>query len=142
MFTDNQRSIITLCLLILQLQLLLLPPPRLPLPLLLPFLHPFNGLFSTTTCVSRYQKGKTTLDLNEARDDGVLGWLWHQLDHMQTVCTSLQTDNHANTTSLNFLGRMLFLTPHKQCQSTEGTLNLYSELILLIYRSISWISKD
>jgi len=37
-------------------------------------LHLFNGLFSRTTWVSRYQKGKTSLDLNEARDDGVLGW--------------------------------------------------------------------
>ena len=27
-------------------------------------LHPFNSLFSTTTWVSRYQKGKTSLDLN------------------------------------------------------------------------------
>jgi len=27
---------------------------------------------------------------------------WHQLDHMQTICTSLQTDNHNNTSSLNF----------------------------------------
>ena len=36
-------------------------------------LHSFNGLFSRTTWVSRYQKGKTSLDLNEARDDGVLG---------------------------------------------------------------------
>jgi len=27
---------------------------------------------------------------------------WHQLDHMQTVRTSLQTDNHTNTSSLNF----------------------------------------
>ena len=23
---------------------------------------------------------------------------WHQLDHMQTICTSLQTDNHTNIT--------------------------------------------
>jgi len=45
-------------------------------------LHQFNGLFSETACVSQYQKGKTSLDLNEARDDGVLGWQWHQLDHM------------------------------------------------------------
>jgi len=30
------------------------------------------------------------------------GWQWHQLDHMQTVCTSLQTDNHTHTSSLNF----------------------------------------
>jgi len=50
--------------------------------------------------VSRHQKGKTSLDLNEARDDGVLGWQWHQLDHMQTICTSLQTDNHTKMSSL------------------------------------------
>jgi len=36
-------------------------------------LHLFNSLFSCTTWVSQYQKGKTSLDLNEARDDGVLG---------------------------------------------------------------------
>jgi len=30
------------------------------------------------------------LDLNEARDDGVSGWKCHQVDHMQTICTSLQ----------------------------------------------------
>ena len=36
-------------------------------------LHLVNGLFSRTTWVSQYQKGKTTLDLNEARYDGVLG---------------------------------------------------------------------
>jgi len=35
--------------------------------------HPFNGLFSGTIWVSRYQKGKTSLDLSEARDDGGFG---------------------------------------------------------------------
>ena len=35
-------------------------------------LRPFNGLFSRTTWVSRYQKGKTSLDLNETGEDGVL----------------------------------------------------------------------
>jgi len=64
----------------------------------------FNGLFSRTTWISRHQKGKTSLDFNEARHDGVLGWQWHQLDHMQTICTSFQTDNHTNTPSLNFYG--------------------------------------
>ena len=62
---------------------------RLPLPL-----HPFSGLFSRTTWESRYQKGNTK------RWCG-LGWQWHQLDHMQTMCTLLQTDNHTNTSSLN-----------------------------------------
>jgi len=32
----------------------------------------------------------------------MMGWQWHQLDHMQIICTSLQSDNHANTSSLNF----------------------------------------
>jgi len=27
---------------------------------------------------------------------------WHQLHHMQTICTLLQTDNNINTSSLNF----------------------------------------
>ena len=32
------------------------------------YTHPFNGPFSGTTLVSRYQKGKTNLDFTEARD--------------------------------------------------------------------------
>jgi len=70
-----------------------------------------------TTQVSRYQKNKTNLDFTEARDRE---WQWHQLGHMQ-VCTSLQTDNHASTPPLGFFtGRMPFLPPNQQCQSTEG----------------------
>jgi len=64
------------------------------------------------------RKEKASLDLNKARDDGILGWQWHQLDHMQTICTSLQTDNHASTLSLIFTGWTLFLTPNQQCQNT------------------------
>ena len=45
--------------------------------------RPFNGPFSGTTQVSRYQKGKTNLDFTEARDSE---WQWHQLGYMQ-VCT-------------------------------------------------------
>jgi len=61
--------------------------------------HPFSGPLSGTTRVSRYQKGKTSLDFTEARDSE---WQWHQLGHMQ-VCTLLQTDNHASTLPLRFL---------------------------------------
>jgi len=61
--------------------------------------HPFNGLFSGTTRVSQYQKGKTNVDFTGARDSE---WQWHQLGRMQ-VCTSLQTDNHSNTPPLSFL---------------------------------------
>ena len=80
-------------------------------------LHPFNGPFSGTTRVSRYQKGKTNLDFIGARDSE---WQWHQLVHMQ-VCTLLQTDNHTNIPPLSFFtGRMPFLPPNQQRQSTEG----------------------
>jgi len=63
------------------------------------YTRPFNGPFSGTTRVSRYQKSKTNLDFTEARDSE---WQWNQLGHMQ-VCTSLQTDNHASTPPLSFL---------------------------------------
>ena len=81
-------------------------------------IHTFNGPFSGTSWVSQYPKGKTNLDFTEARDSEQQ---WHQLGHMQ-VCTSLQTDNHASTPPLSFFtGRMPFLLPNQQCQSTEGT---------------------
>jgi len=47
------------------------------LPLLLP--HAFNGLFSRTIWVSRHQKGKSFWILLEQE---LMGWQWHQLDHM------------------------------------------------------------
>jgi len=34
---------------------------------------------------------------------GHSGMQWHQLDHIQTTCTSLQTDNHTNNSPVNFL---------------------------------------
>ena len=56
-----------------------------------------TALCQGTTRVSRYQKGKTSLDFTEARDGE---WQWHQLGRMQ-VCTSLQTDNHASNPPLS-----------------------------------------
>ena len=79
---------------------------------------PFNGPFSSTTRVGRYQKGKINLDFTEARDSE---WQWHQLGFKQ-VCISLQTDNHVSTSPLSFFsGRMPFLPPNQQRQSTEVT---------------------
>ena len=80
--------------------------------------HPFNGPFSGTTRVS------PNLDFTEARDSE---WQWHQLGHMQ-VCITLQTDNHASTTPLQsfFTGRMPFLPPNQQRQSTEGKASSYA----------------
>jgi len=84
-------------------------------------LHPFNGLFSRTALVSWYQKGKTNLiDLNEARDDGILGCSgisWNICKQSASCCRQITkpTAHH-----LIFIGWMLFLTPSQQCQNTEG----------------------
>jgi len=32
----------------------------------------------------------------------MMEWQWHQLDHMQIICASLQADNNASTSSPNF----------------------------------------
>jgi len=47
----------------------------------------------------------------------MIRWQWHQLNRMQTIYTSLQTDNHASTMSASSViaSRMLFLTPNQQC---------------------------
>ena len=83
-------------------------------------MHPFNGLFSRTTWVSQYQKGKTSLELNKAREDGVLGYSvisW-------TICKQSAPCSRQMTTPTPhhsiFTGRMLFPTPNQQNQSIKG----------------------
>jgi len=83
-----QRGILTIYWVLLLLLLLLL------------LLHPFNGLFySRTTWVGQHRKSKPIWILLEPE---MMVWQWHQLDHMQIICTSLQTDNHASTSPLCF----------------------------------------
>jgi len=54
---------------------------------------------------------------------------------MQIICTSLQTDNHASTTSPKFFtGRMLSLMPSQQCQRAEGC----SDINLDIFMNMWW----
>ena len=60
----------------------------------------------------------------------ILLWQWHQLDHMQIICSSLQTDNHDSTSSPNFFaGRKLFLMPNQQCQSIEGSSDIRQDAV-------------
>ena len=66
--------------------------------------------------MGRYQKGKTNLDFTEARDSE---WQWHQLG--KSAPRSRHAANHASTPPLSFFtGRMPFLLPNQQRQSTEG----------------------
>jgi len=80
-------------------------------PVYWPFVHDYPG--------EPVPEGKTNVDFTEARDSD---WQWNPLGHMQ-VCTSLQTDNHTSTSPLSFFtGRMPFLPPNQQHQSTEGIM--------------------
>jgi len=70
--------------------------------------HPFNGLFFRTILVSQDRNVKSFWILMKQE---MIGWQWHQLDHMQIICTSRQMHNHGRTSSLNFFtGQILFLT--------------------------------
>jgi len=80
-------------------------------------LHVFNDLFSRTTWVSQYKKGKLFWILLEQE---MMGWQWHQLDHMQSICTSVQTDNYARPHHSVFTGQISFLLPNQQRQSTKA----------------------
>jgi len=90
----------------------------------------FNGPFSGTTQVSRYQKSKANPDFTEARDSE---WQWHQLGHMQ-VCILLQTDNHVSTPPLCFLQaecpscRLTNSVKALKAKSTEGKQHVISNL--------------
>jgi len=50
----------------------------------------------------------------------IIVWQWHQLDHMQIICTLLQTDEHQHLMTYFFTCQMFFLMHNQQCQSTEG----------------------
>jgi len=45
----------------------------------------------------------------------------HQLDHMQTICTSLQKDNHTNTASPNFYRPDALTDAQPTVSKHEGT---------------------
>ena len=60
----------------------------------------FNCHFlQNNPCKPTPERNKTIQDFNKARD----AWLAvASVDHMQIICTSLQTDNHVSSSSLNY----------------------------------------
>jgi len=63
---------------------------------------------SDSSLVSQHQKGKPFWILMKQE---MMGLQLHQLDYMQIICTSLQADNHANTSSLSFYRLNALLAP-------------------------------
>jgi len=82
-------------------------------------LHLFNSLFSGTIWVGWYQKGKTSLDLSEARDDG--GWgcggiSWTICKQSAPRCRQITTPAPHHSI---FTGQMLFLSTVSKHWSNE-----------------------
>jgi len=77
--------------------------------------------------VSRYQKGKNNLDFTGARDSEWSGISW-------AVCKSAPRSRQITTPAPHhsvFTGRVPFLPPNQQRQSTEGT----GTLLYVIYNN-------
>jgi len=99
------------------------------------YTHTFNGPFSGTTQVSRYQKDKTNLDFTEARDSE---WQWQQVGHMQ-VCTSLQTDDHASTQPLSFLqAGCPSCRPTNSVKALKARMSDLNDACLVILDNMQW----
>jgi len=78
-------------------------------------LHPFNGLLSRTTRVSGHREPFWILIKQE-----MVRWQWHPLNHMQVICTSFQTDNHASTSQLSFLQVCPFCHPTNSLKALKA----------------------
>jgi len=79
---------------------------------LLLLLHPSNSLLCR----------KTSLDLNEARDDA---GVWDGSGICWTICKqSVPRSREITTPTPFFTGCMLFLMPSQLCQSTGGTFQI------------------
>ena len=86
-------------------------------------------LFCSATQVSQYLKDKP---LQIVLKQEMKGWHWHQLDHMQFIRTSLQTDNYASRWSLFFYRSYALPNVNQQHQST---------LLVLIHYMISMYTE-
>jgi len=99
-----------------------------------------NGFLSRTTWVSWYQKAKTSLDLNDARNGGVLrcssfSWTICSCKQSAPRCRQITTPTPHHSI---FTGRMLFLMPNQQCQSTEGKSTENAEMRRLRGKFANW----
>jgi len=75
-----------------------------------------------------------------------MGWQWHQLDNMQIIYTSLQTESHASTSSLSFY--RLDALPTTQPTSSKHWRHLLTSHVMLCHLAVvasqwlaAWISQ-
>ena len=65
-----------------------------------------------------------------------MGWQWHQLDNMEAICISLQTDDHTNTSSLLQAGRSSW-RPTNNVKALKGRRRSNTGIILSVVNAKS-----
>ena len=75
------------------------------------YIH-LTAFFSSTTWVNRHQKGNLFWILMKQE---MMECQWYQLDHMQLICSSLQTVKHTTISPLNFWPTVLSVEPLVHC---------------------------
>ena len=92
--------------------------------------HPFNGPFSGTTQVSRYQKGKTNLDFTEARDMSGSGISWD-------ICKSAPHSRQITTPAPH---RSVFLQAGRPSCRPTNSVKALKAFYLIAYTPIKIIT--
>jgi len=81
----------------------------------------------------------------------MMGWQWHQLDNMQIIYTSLQTDNHASTSSLNLyrldalpdapptVSKQELQVTSKNSRRHQGVMMIYDQFSHCAERLMCWL---
>jgi len=59
--------------------------------------------FFRKTCIATMQVKCQVKPIWTLMKQEMMGWHWHQLDHMQITCALLLAHSHASRSSLNFL---------------------------------------
>jgi len=82
-------------------------------------------LFSKPTFPQLIQDGS---DPPEEKQE-MMEWQWHQVDHTQIICTSLQTNNHVSMSSLILAG----------CSSDiQPTVSKYGRQLVVV-KELNWL---
>ena len=93
--------------------------------------HLFNSLFSRTTCVSWHQKGYGTRKVKPVwilMQQEMMGWQWHQLDHMQIAPHSRRMTT-PETHSIDLIDRNSGVFVHPSIRTSTKFFRFWSNLV-------------
>ena len=70
------------------------------------------------------------------------GCQWHQLHHMQIICTSLETDNHASTSSLSFYRPDALPDAQPTASNSEGKCQSSDNVFSILMQNLNTKDKS